>query len=222
VPTNNRVRWYFQGPICKPASDLLLCIKGKVYKEQHEQRDGFAAQTGRVPQGPIDLTDQPHVSAWASPAGFVFPQYWALVPAFGSWNPYYLTARILPGLTVDIVLARTSPGIPGGVGLAKITLIDNFRICLVIRLPEMGRDTGANWDGDADPPIFAIINNDPGNETEVALATGDVITVQIDILSEHMHNIYFSPGGDSSVEMKYISTIDNCPYGCDNDDVCVD
>ena len=67
VVSGNRVRWYFENPIYKPISDILLCIKGKVFKEQFPQEDGYVVQTGRLPNGDINLQDQPRVAAWALP-----------------------------------------------------------------------------------------------------------------------------------------------------------
>jgi len=216
VVSGNRVRWYFENPIYKPISDILLCIKGKVFKEQFPQEDGYVVQTGRQPNsvghdtqnGDINLSDQPRVAAWALPFDYQYAQPFVPLPigglpAAGSWNPYYLTARILPFWLGNVFLARNAPGIPGGSAVAAITLIDGFEICLLIRLPMMGVDTTADWDGDAAPPFGAIINNDPGNETEVALAAGDRLAVQIDIPSGHLHNIYLSP--TQSVVAKYIT-----------------
>jgi hypothetical protein len=210
VVSGNRVRWYFQGAIRKPISDLLLCIRGKVFKEQFPQADGYVAQTGRIPNGSIYLKDQPMMAAWALPADYQYAQpfTWPPLPEVGSWNPYYLSARLLPGvggIAATTVLSRTAPGIPGGVGLRFITLIDGFEICVLVRLPITGTGTLANWDGDAVNPLFALIPNDQagGNELEVALASGDMIAVQIDILSGHLHNIYLSP--TSSVVVRYIT-----------------
>jgi hypothetical protein len=211
VVSGNRVRWYFQGPIRKPISDLLICVKGKVFKEQFPQDDGYVAQTGRIPNGAINMADQPRIAAWALPFDYQNAQPFGPVPRpeIGSWTPYYLSARILPGLGVDIVLGRTAPppppAIPGGVGLNRITLIDGFQICLLIRLPITGTPTTADWDGDALNPLFALIQNDAGLESEVTLAAGDLIAVQIDILDGHLHNIYLSPTG--SVVVKYITPL---------------
>lgn len=205
VVSGNWGRWYFEGRIRKPISDLLICVSGLVFKEQFPQTDGYVAQTGRVPNGPINLLDQPKIAAWATPADYRYAQPYGPTPLpdAGAWNPYYLTTRILSGLGGNVPLLRTAPGIPGGAGIVPITLINGFQLCYVVKLPETGYDTLANFDGDAANPIFAMIQNDSGNETEVALASGDRITVQIDIPSGHLHNIYLSTS--SSVVIKYIT-----------------
>jgi len=211
VVSGNRVRWYFEGPIRKPISDLLLCVRGLVFKEQFPQTDGYFAQTGRFsdnPTIPLNIADQPHIAAWALSADYVYAQPFGPIPLpeRGSWNPYYLTARILPLLSVNIPLTRTAPGIPGGVGVNSITLIDGFQICLVVRLPVTGVATTQNFDGDTINPLFALILNDDGGtglESEVSLASGDRIAVQIDILDGHMHNIYLST--TETVIMKYLT-----------------
>jgi len=211
VVSGNRVRWYFEGPIKKPISDLLLCINGYVFKEQFPQTDGYLAQTGRFsdsPMYPLNLNDQPRIAAWALSGDYVYPQIFGAVPLpeRGSWNPYYLSARTLPMLAGPIVLARNAPaGIPGGVGIHAITLIDGFEICLLIKLPVTGVDTLANFDGNNSNPLFALILNDKANglEDEVKLANGDHIAVQIDIPDGHLHNIYLSPV--DSVWVRYLT-----------------
>jgi hypothetical protein len=211
VVSGNRVRWYFDGAIRKPISDILLCVTGKVFKEQFPQEDGYFAQTGRFsdnPVVPLNIADQPHIAAWALSADYVYPQPFGPIPLpeRGSWNPYYLTARILPLLSVNIPLSRTAGGIPGGVGINTITLIDGFQICLLVRLPVTGVATTQNFDNDAINPLFALILNDDiatGLESEVSLASGDRLGVQIDILDGHLHNIYLSP--TSSVVAKYLT-----------------
>jgi len=213
VVSGNRVRWYFDGAIKKPISDLLLCVRGLVFKEQFPQTDGYLAQTGRSadsPAIPLFLQDQPRIAAWALPAGFMYAQRFAPspmggLPAMGMWNPFYLSARLLPGVAAPpVVLDREPPpGIPGGPGTHAITLINGFQICLLIKLPVMNFPTGADIDGDADNPLFALILNDTGTEAEVALASGDRIAVQIDIPSGHLHNIYLSPV--ESVVVKYLT-----------------
>jgi hypothetical protein len=187
------VRWYFQGPIKKPISDLLLCVTGKVVNEQSPQWNS---------------TEQPRIAAWALPADYHYPQPFTNppLPEIGSWNPFYLTARGIPVLTLlNIVLARTSPGIPGGLGINYITLIDGFEICLLIRLPVTGTPTSSDFDGDRVNPLFSIIQNDDpatGLETEVTLAFGDMIAVQIDMPSD-VYNIYLNP--TDSVCTKYLT-----------------
>jgi len=208
VVSGNRVRWYFEGAIRKPISDLLICVRGMVFKEQFPQEDGYHAQTGRSadsPAIPLDLADQPRIAAWALSADFVYAQPFGPtpLPARGSWNPFYLSARALPTLAGPFVLDRNAPGIPGGVGTRAITLINGFQICLLIKLPQMGYPTEADIDGDTNNPIFALIANDGGTEVEVALASGDRIAVQIDIMSGHLHNIYLSP--TESVVVKYLT-----------------
>jgi hypothetical protein len=216
VVSGNRVRWYFRGPIRKPISDLLLCVRGMVFKEEFPQADGYVAQTGRNNDGSLAanfLADQPHIAAWAEPFDYQYAEPFTPPPPKperGSWNPYYLTARILPLVGVQVPLARIAPPPPppgtpaiGAIGAQTITLINGFEICLLIRLPVSGIGTGADWDGDALNPLYAIVPNDLGNELEVALATGDMITVQIDILPGHQHNIYLSP--TESIKVKYIT-----------------
>jgi hypothetical protein len=210
VVSGNRVRWYFEGVIHKPISDLLLCVRGLVFKEQFPQEDGYYAQTGRSsdsPTIPLDLTDQPHIAAWALSADYVYAQPWGPVPLpeRGSWNPYYLSARSLPLLAGPVTLFRAAPGIPGGPGIFAITLIDGFQICLVIKLPVLGYNTARDFDGNFSNPLFALILNDQptGFEVEVPLASGDRIAVQIDILDGHLHNIYLSP--TESVVVKYLT-----------------
>jgi hypothetical protein len=208
VVSGNRVRWYFQGRIQKPISDLLICVRGLVFKEEFPQTDGYVAQTGRVPNGSINWQDQPRIAAWALPFDYQYPQPFGPVPLpeVGSWNPYYLTARVIPTMT-PLVLSRMAPtGIPGGVGLNAITLIDGFQICVLVQLPITGLATGADFDGNMTNPLYAVVLNDnpqTGIEDEVALATGDMIAVQIDIFANHLHNIYLSPTG--SVVVKYIT-----------------
>jgi hypothetical protein len=212
VVSGNRVRWYFEGPIFKPVSDILLCVKGKVFKEQFPQTDGYVVQTGREPNGAINLNDQPRIAAWALSADYQYAQPFVPLPPgglpeSGSWNPYYLTARILPmPFAGNVALSRTLGGIPGGFPIATITLIDGFEICLLVRLPITAVATGQDFDGDRINPYNAIILNDDaatGLEAEVSLASGDRIGVQIDIVQGHLHNIYLST--TSSVVARYLT-----------------